>query len=146
METYDLISKLVHKTRHLFMGNLEKVGLYRGQPKFLFLLNKNNGLTKKEISERLDIAAPTVTKTIERLSNKGFVYTEKDSKDKRVTRVYISEEGSSLIQHLIDFKAGYHQVLLKGIEVEEEEQFRSTLLKVIANLEEYREELHEKNV
>ncbi len=77
LETYDLFNEVSRKIMHIMREKLKSCGLYKGQPKLLFLLNKDDGLTKKEISQRFEIAAPTVTKMVERLKTTIFYIQKK---------------------------------------------------------------------
>ncbi len=80
LETYDLFNEVSRKIMHIMREKLKSCGLYKGQPKLLFLLNKDDGLTKKEISQRFEIAAPTVTKNGRKIEKQRFFYIQKKMK------------------------------------------------------------------
>jgi len=139
LETYDLFNEVSRKSMHIMREKLKSCGLYKGQPKLLFLLNKDDGLTKKEISQRFEIAAPTVTKMVERLENNNFLYTKKDENDKRITRVYISDKGKLIIEEVMGSRIHAADIYFKDLSEEEVEAFNVILKKIRNNISEHKE-------
>ncbi len=139
-KTADLLRKVMHESRSYMRSQLEQFGLYRGQPKMLYVLSKNDGLTKKELAERFDVAAPTITKMVERLEKKKFVYTKKDDKDRRITRVYICKHGKSVVKDLMDFNDQTTDMVFKGMSDDEVDTLHFLLSKVDENFSEANKE------
>ena len=135
-ETIEIIRKVMHQNREFARLKLDSLGLYRGQPKLIYILCKNAGLTKKELAQRLDVAAPTITKMVERLEKNNFLYTKKDEKDKRITRVYVSEKGKVVQKELVDFFNESKEVYFKDMTDTEVETLHSLLTKMYKNVEE----------
>ena len=63
-------------------------GLTGPQIDVLRELAENNGLSLKELSQRLGLAHSTVSGIVDRLEQHGFVHRQPDPDDKRFTRVY----------------------------------------------------------
>lgn len=135
-ETLELIRKVIHQNREFSRLKLDSLGLYRGQPKMIYILSKEDGLTKKELAKRFDVAAPTITKMVERLEKNDFVYTQKDEKDKRITRVYISDKGREVKEQLVTFFNESQEVYFKGMTDEEVAVLNTLLTKMCNNVEE----------
>lgn len=72
---------------------LDEIGIYPGQPPLLFILNKKDGQSQRELSDKLMLAPATLTVMIKRMEKSGLVIRKQDDKDQRVSRVYITEEG-----------------------------------------------------
>lgn len=136
LETIELFRRVMHDSMGYMRSKLEVYGLYRGQPKMLFLLSKEDGMTKKELAQRFGIAAPTITKMVERMEKNEFVYTRKDDKDKRITRVYISDKGKAVQQELVNFHDEAAEIYFKGMTEEEVETLHNLLSKVRSNIQE----------
>ncbi len=115
---------------------LEKINLYPGQPHLLFILNKEDGLRQKDISERLNVAPATLTMMIKRLEKEELVYREKDSLDKRVYRVYITESGRKTAEEAKRVFKEIEKNCFGSLTDEEEKQLKNLLLKVKENLKE----------
>ena len=74
-------------------GQMQEFGIYPGQIPVLGLLAHKDGLSQKEIAEKLRIKPPTVNVTVQRLEKAGFLYRKADEKDQRVSRIYLTEKG-----------------------------------------------------
>lgn len=72
---------------------LEEIGVYPGQPPMLFIINKENGLSQKEIASKLNLKASTITVMLNRMEKGNLVMRKQDDEDQRISRVYITDEG-----------------------------------------------------
>ncbi|MFZ6031370.1 MAG: MarR family winged helix-turn-helix transcriptional regulator [Chloroflexota bacterium] len=84
------VSRLHHARVHQL---LEAIGLYRGQPRVLHILWKQDGLTHKELAAIMQITPATITRMLQRMERAGFVQRRLDPSDQRVSRVYLTEAG-----------------------------------------------------
>lgn len=75
---------------------LDEIGVYHGQPHMLFVLSKEDGLSQKDLAERLNIKASTITVMLNRMEKANLVTRKQDNEDKRISRVYITEEGREI--------------------------------------------------
>lgn len=84
------ILRLHHLRTHTL---LNEVGIYTGQPPLLFILNKEDGLSQKELAEKLMIAPATLTIMLKRMEKANLVKRKQDIHDQRISRVYITSKG-----------------------------------------------------
>lgn len=133
-ETLELIRKLIHQNREFARLKLDALGLYRGQPRMLYILAKEDGLTKKDLANRFDVKAPTITKMVERLEKNGFVFTQKDENDRRITRVFISEKGRDVQAQLVEFFNESKEVYFKDMTNDDIETLHRLLTKITDNV------------
>lgn len=137
---YDKHMKLKRfmKINRLFMHSkhhqLEALGLYRGQPRLLFLLWKTDGLSRKEIVDHLGIQPATVTKMVKRLENNEFVVSKADANDSRVSRVYLTPKGHDIHGAVEEIYEHYYEILYGGLSEEEIISFESILGKIEDNM------------
>jgi len=86
----------VHALRRLLLRSFEpdiaKGGVTVPQMNALEELAGENGLSLKELSGRMGLSHSTVSGIIDRLQRKGFVRRTPDSKDRRYSRIFLSEE------------------------------------------------------
>lgn len=75
---------------------LDEIGVYHGQPAMLFILNKKDGQSQKELAELLKVKASTITVMLKRMENANLVVRKPDENDQRISRAYITEEGKNL--------------------------------------------------
>jgi DNA-binding MarR family transcriptional regulator len=71
----------------------ESIGLYRGQPRVLFALWDQEGVTQRELADQLSLTPATITKMLQRMEKSGFITRKQDPGDQRISRVYLTEAG-----------------------------------------------------
>lgn len=88
-----LIAQVGRAHRQLAGELLAEVGLYPGQEFLLFQLWQQDGLTQRELANRLGIEPPTVTKMLQRMEQTGLIRREPDPADARLSRVSLTDHG-----------------------------------------------------
>ena len=96
---------------------MEQIGLYRGQAFLLKVLAENDGLTHKEIAQVLHISPAAVTKVIKRMAGLKYVERRSDPKDERISRVFLTDEGRSVIHKIKQAFEEIDAVLLRRYRV-----------------------------
>ncbi len=77
----------------------KKVGdITQGERRILgYLTSERDGLTAGELSKKLNFSTPRVASVLKSLEKKEFIERVRDSKDKRVVVVHITEIGKSFV-------------------------------------------------
>ena len=75
---------------------LKDIPIKSGQHDFFYVISQNEGITQKELSSHLYIGKSTTAKAVKSLMNKGYIRREKDEKDKRFERLYLTEKGKEI--------------------------------------------------
>ncbi|SHH80615.1 MarR family winged helix-turn-helix transcriptional regulator [Clostridium grantii] len=125
------VCKLAFNKTHV---ELEKIGLYRGQPPVLFLLWEKDGRSRKELCDNIDIQPATITKMIKRLENTDFVLSKPDDNDLRVSRVYLTEKGKNIKNEVEKIYFKLEEQLLKDFSVEDKLLLNKLLISMKINL------------
>jgi len=115
-------------------GLLEAVGVYRGQPPVLHILQEQEGLTQSELAARLDLAPATVTKMLQRLEKAGFIQRQTDAEDQRVSRVYLTDAGRAIQADVAKVLGQLAQETFCNFTIEERVVLRRLMLQVRENL------------
>ncbi len=71
---------------------LKKLGITTNQMIILSLIKKNEGLSIKELAERMDITSSGATQQVNNLVKKGYLVREESNLDRRLVNIRISEE------------------------------------------------------
>lgn len=121
---------------------LDSIGIYPGQPPFLFLLGKQEGLSQKELAKILQITPATLAVTVKRMEKAGLVTRKQDEKDQRVFRVYLTEEGKEKVQKAKEIMGNVEEDCFGKLSEEEKEQLSTLLTKVAINLKQINETEH----
>ncbi len=112
---------------------LEEINIYPGQPPLLFILDKEKGLSQKELAERINVKASTMTTMIRCMENNDMVTKVQDENDKRVTRVSLTENGRKTVEEAKKIMRRMGREAFKGFEDEEKEVLKGLLSRMKAN-------------
>lgn len=93
----------------------------------LALLAETDGLTIGTFSQKRRVDAPTMTGIVSRLEQNGLVERRHDRQDRRVVKVYLTEEGKDIIPYLTATTETYNETLTQGLS---KEDLRDLLLKL----------------
>ncbi|AEV95911.1 MarR family winged helix-turn-helix transcriptional regulator [Pediococcus claussenii] len=92
--------KLTEKFFSLSMlFNLEMMGkgdvpmLYQGQGNILMALGEQDGLSQKQLADKLSISSPSVNEFVNKLVKKQMVKKVHSKKDRRVVQIFLTDQG-----------------------------------------------------
>lgn len=91
-----VLTRAQNSVQQLFKAELAPYGITPGQYGVLQCLWNENGLTAKQLAERLFLDSSTITGILDRLENKGLITREQDSRDRRAICVLVTEKGKDL--------------------------------------------------
>lgn len=112
---------------------LQAHGLRLGQFQVLQMLWEEDGLTPREIAERLSVEMPTVTRTVQRMMRDELVRREANPLDARSVRIWLTERGNSVrdvVSGILETETGH---ALSGFTPQEQEQLIDLLERVTRN-------------
>ena len=101
MEEY--IIKFLFIAKAIKNKNRSVISSYKLSPNEIDLLVAlDMGLydTAKEIADNFEISKSLVCRSVDSLSKKGYIDTQKDEKDKRVTHLILREEAKPIVDTL----------------------------------------------
>lgn len=111
-----------------------ELGLTEGQPKVLYILNRQDGYVQKDLAEVCGIRQSTLTVLLTKLEKQNFI--EKRvcyvSGGKHANRIYLTGEGRDIAERLENAVEDLEQITFKGFSTEE----REGLLKLLSMAEE----------
>ncbi|HXV07351.1 MAG TPA: MarR family transcriptional regulator [Burkholderiales bacterium] len=120
--------------RTTFDRRVKALGFTRSQWWVLTHLFRNDGITQSELADILEVEKPTLGRLLDRLEAKGWVRREADAADRRVKRVFLTEEIEPALRAMRAAAAEMRRDALAGLSAEEQQRFVDTLLAVKANL------------
>lgn len=98
----------------------------------LSALWRQDGLTVGELVQYYRSKDVVLTRTLDRMVERGFVQRELDPSDRRVIRIRLTRKGKDL-SHLLAFYQEINDLLLKGFSTQERDTLYSLLERVIVN-------------
>ena len=92
-----LVSQLMYRD---FLERLEPYGLTPFHYLVLCCLWEEDGLSTSGIADKLKQLGATLTGVVDRMESRNLVYRERDSSDRRIVRIWLTEEGKQLMHVL----------------------------------------------
>ncbi len=122
---------------------MQPYGLTRAQWRVLGTLLRKDGLTQRELCDRIDIGAVTLSGLIDRLEARGWVERREDPKDRRVKRVWRTDQVKEIRNNMQRRTNELNEMALKGLNQKQIEELVSMLEVVKGNLMTVADEIQE---
>ena len=123
---------LLRKAYQTFIKNLEeRIAPYNvTTPQWFFfrVLWEEDGITQRELSEKVGITESTTVAAIKVMQRRGFVRCMSDESDKRRKKVYLTEVGRDLKNDLLPHAYSIHMISKEGLSEEQVKSARETIL------------------
>ncbi len=100
----------------------------------LSLLTNHDGQTIGALSQQRAIDPATVTGIVKRLEQSGLVERRHDPEDRRLVKVYLTDEGRDIMRFLPEAVIEFTQTMSKGFTEKEKHNLMVNLQRIIANL------------
>ena len=105
-----------------------------GQWRFLRQLWREDGITQRELSERVGMREPTTVVALKGLEKAGLITRKKTTDDRRKTFIHLTPHAKKLELILAPMNAEIHEIATKGLTDEEVEVLQGLMRRVIENL------------
>ncbi len=130
-----LLFRVCHLRHRRMHQLLECLGLYGGQPSMLRALWVQDGMTHTELAAAIKRNPATITKMVKRMEKAGFVKRGIDSRDERVSLVYLTDAGRDVKAAVESVWSAFEMRTLAGFSEEERAVLCRLLLRICQNLE-----------
>jgi DNA-binding MarR family transcriptional regulator len=127
------------ESHNLMLGEIRRrLSEAATMPRFDLLANleREDGQTLAALSRRMLVTAGNLTGLVDRAERDGVVERRADPRDRRLSRVYLTEEGRALITSLLPLHADHVAELLNGLDAAERKELRRLLGKLRDSLAE----------
>lgn len=117
-----------------FQELLEPFGLTPFHWVVLCCLWEEDGLATCSIGEKLQQVGGTLTGVLDRMEERSLIRRERDSRDRRIWRIWLTDAGRELETVLPPLAAEFKEQAMRGFSPEERQLFSRLLDLAIANL------------
>ena len=117
-----------------------KVGTRHGQGKILSILRREDGIGQKELAERLQIRAASLSELLDKMQKSGWIQRRVNEKDRRKINIFLTEDGLGISQQMIEARRDMVNTVFGVLNAQEQEQLEILLSKLISELEKPSEE------
>ena len=109
---------------------LDSCGIPKAFGPFLMTVSKNEGSTQSEIAGNMNFTAATVSVTLQKMVDAGFISKTVDDSDSRQVRIYLTEKGHSKAREMHSIFRELEEKLVEPLSEEERSELRRLLLKI----------------
>ncbi|MBQ8954629.1 MAG: MarR family transcriptional regulator [Clostridia bacterium] len=109
-------------TQMYFADKLKPFDLGPGQQYFLLQIERHPGASLAELADLGAFDNCTVTRAVQKLESLAYIRVERDERDHRTKRLYLTETGQALIQPIRRMIGEWMQKVTAGFEETDKEQ------------------------
>lgn len=106
---------------------IELYGIGSGQFPFLMRLYREDGINQETLSNYLKIDKGTTARAIQKLVDEGYVFRQRDEKDKRSYRVFLTEKGKKLEPDMKKIVSEWEDILFFGFDDSQRKEIKDSL-------------------
>lgn len=129
-----LLSQTARLIRKAFDVRARTIGVTRAQWQVLYHLKSHAGIKQAGLAELLEVEPITAGRMIDRMADAGLVERRADPTDRRAWRLYITQQGSDVLDRLQPLAEVTIETALNGLERDERDKLFESLKKVRSNL------------
>lgn len=109
-------------------------GVSMGQWFFLRALWEEDGLTQRELSQRVGMMEPTTVTALNTMEHKGLVERVRNSHDRRKVNIFLTARGRALKDVLLSCAGEVNDQAVRGIPADDLRRAMEVLCRISANL------------
>ena len=109
---------------------LDACGVPKAFGPFLMTISRNEGTTQSEIADKMNFTAATVSVTLQKMLDSGYIFKTTDNSDNRQVRIFLTEKGRQMSQEMHSIFKELEDKLVENLTDEEKTELRRLLLKI----------------
>lgn len=126
-----LNSKIYRNTQSYLDKVLKEYDLSSGSFRYLFIMEQNEGLCQSRISELIGHDKAMSARTINRLTEIGYVVKIEDQLDSRAYKLYLTDKARLILPKIREEINNLIEIITGDLTVEEKEITLSTMVKIL---------------
>lgn len=130
-----LVRKSFRSVSRALEARTSKFGVTASQWHFLRVLWIEDGISQRELSERVSMREPTTVIAVKRLEKGGLIHRKPSTQDGRKINIYLTPKAKALKAKLMPLVEEVNDLATRGMTAKERSELRRLLGKVNDNLE-----------
>ncbi len=118
-----------------FEKRLNYHNITRSQWIALYYIKNNNMITQKQLADKMSLKEPSVVRLVEKMEALGWIHRENNQNDKRTKLLMLTNEGQKIETEMLEIAEHFKSDALDGLSQQELDSFKSTLSKMLDNIE-----------
>lgn len=101
----------------------------------LVLLHQEKNIdTAKAIVQRKHLSKAHISKSIDNLSERGFIQINEDETDRRILHICLTDKSQEVVERMLNIYSECKEIMERGVSAEEMEVVKNVLLKMMKNI------------
>ena len=117
-----------------FSERIAQHGVSLGLWPFLRALWEKDGLTQRELSEKVRMKGPTTVAALNKLEDRGLVRREENRKDARKINVFLTPDGRKVYRKVIPEVEAVNRQCLDTLSEQEQNDFKDMIKRIRNNV------------
>ena len=126
-----LASKAMERLAEIEMK--KRLGLTSSQWKVIMALSLSEGLSQKELAEKIYVDGSTLVPVIDKMEQNSLVERRPDPKDRRNNRIFLTKKSEATVDSITDVALELRKIIYKGLSQEKLESVNAVLRTIINN-------------
>ena len=105
----------------------KQLGLTPSQWKVILALNLTDGLTQKELADKIYVDGSTLVPILDKMEQNGLIERRADSKDRRINRIFLTSKSESTVDSIILIVLQLRKMIYRGLSEDQINSARKTL-------------------
>lgn len=114
-ELIEDISAFSRKLRAVFDALVKEKSMTLPRIRVFLMLNRKDGISQKELADKLELETPTLVRILDTMEGQGFVERRVAGSDRRAKEIYLTETGRQSAEEFEDFAWDIRNQILAGI-------------------------------
>jgi len=114
---------------------LNNFNITRSQWIALYYIENNNMITQKQLADKMSLKEPSVVRLLDKMELYGWVNRISSNDDKRMKFLMLTDSAKEIETAMLDVAEKFKSDVLNGISHEDLDVFKSTLNKMLINIE-----------
>ena len=111
----------------------KQLGLTPAHWKVILALNVSDGLTQKELADKIYVDGSTLVPILDKMEQNGLVERRADPKDRRINRIFLTPKSESTVDSIILIVLQLRKMIYRGVSEDEINSARKILEVIIKN-------------
>ncbi|KRM23359.1 MarR family winged helix-turn-helix transcriptional regulator [Latilactobacillus graminis] len=133
-ELFKTFNQVIHRYRHYYGMQFSTDHRSVSQIRILKQLNSENGQIQRVLAERLDIRPSSLSECLHKLAAKHYIERQSDDHDRRITHVFITATGRTILTEALDGHDEFTETLFGSLTHQEQQALNELLNKLETTL------------
>ncbi len=135
----NLFSKIQRLKFFVLRKELNTFGVHPAHVPLFFIIQKNPGISQKDIAKTLAVSPATVAIMLRKMEKNGLVKRDVNLADRREYQVFLTKKSELIIKRLEGIIEKFEKISISSLSEDEVNILKAMLKKIIKNLEAYKD-------